>query len=131
MADATVIKIALTGLLHDIGKLAQRANLEKVYPEIIANNDEFCPPLGNGMHCYHHAAYTAFFITKYIPEGLFDKGELYNGAGHHKSPRRDIYKEADILSTGMERFDTEAREGKLVPQQNLWVNSGVGRSPRA
>lgn len=59
MTDVTVMKFALAGLLHDVSKFAQRANLEKVYPEIIANYDEFCPMMKGGWHGYLHAAHTA------------------------------------------------------------------------
>lgn len=118
MADATVMKIALAGLLHDVGKFAQRANLEKVFPEIIENYDEFCP-VKDGHHGYLHAAHTAFFIEQYIPERLFDKTELYNGARHHKNSRGDIYKEADMLSAGMDRSVYEHDEGKSYKEARL------------
>ena len=86
-----IYEIALGGLLHDIGKLMQRAGLEKDYPEIKNNYGLFCPPNG-----YFHAAHTAYFIDHFIPDGLFpdNKAELYNAARHHISVQGDIYNES-------------------------------------
>lgn len=112
--DDTVLKVALAGLLHDIGKFMQRAELEKVHSEIIDNYGGFCPLNDKKHYSYLHAAHTAYFIDKFIPENLFDKTELtelYNGARHHKNPPGDIYKEADCLSAGMDRHPPETDEG--------------------
>jgi len=102
--------VILAALLHDVGKFMQRADLEKEFPEIKGNYDLFCPSNERTQPCYLHAAHTAFFIDKYIPAGLFDKTELYNAARHHKNEFGDLYKEADILASGMERYDKEADE---------------------
>jgi CRISPR-associated protein Csm1 len=95
-----IYEVALGGLLHDIGKLMQRAGLEREYPEIKNNYAIFCPPNG-----YFHAAHTAYFVDHFIPDGLFpdNKAELYNAARHHISGQGDIYKDADCLSSGMDR----------------------------
>ena len=98
-----IYEIALGGLLHDIGKFMQRASLEKKYPEIKNNFDKFCPT----PFSYLHGAYTAYFIEKFIPDGLLDKSELYNAARHHKNSYGDIYKEADQISAGMDRYEDE------------------------
>lgn len=101
--DETVLKIALAGLLHDIGKFMQRAELEKEFPEIKDNYPDFCP---NG-NSYLHAAHTAYFIQKFIPDSLFDKAELNQAAHHHVSGQGDLYREADCISSGMERYGDE------------------------
>lgn len=108
--DDEIYKIALAGLLHDVGKFMQRADLEKEFCEIKNNYDEFCPVVDGSWHGYLHAAHTAYFIEKLIPENILsdrDKAELYNGARHHKNPSEDIYRQADILSSGMERYAEE------------------------
>ncbi|MBP8985224.1 MAG: type III-A CRISPR-associated protein Cas10/Csm1, partial [Syntrophobacterales bacterium] len=107
--DDTILKIAIAGLLHDIGKLMQRAELEKLHPEIKDNYGDFCP-LKENFFSYLHAAHTAYFVEKLIPENLFDKTELYNAARHHKNPLGDIYRDADCISAGMERYSTELDE---------------------
>ena len=108
--DETVYKIALGGLLHDIGKFMQRAELEKEFAEIKNNYDGFCPVGQDGRYGYLHAAHTAYFVEKFVPENILiktDKMELYNAARHHKNPAGDIYREADCLSAGMERYADE------------------------
>lgn len=105
--EETIYKIALAGLLHDIGKFMQRAELEKEFPEIKSYYDEFCPIGKSGYPTHLHAAHTAYFIEKFIPEGCFDKTELFNAALHHKNAAGDIYREADCLSAGMERYEDE------------------------
>ncbi len=102
-----IYEIALAGLLHDIGKLMQRAGLEKRHPEIKNNYNEFCPLSPKNFPCYLHAAHSAYFIEKFIPEGLIDKTELYNAARHHKNLPGDIYKEADSISSGIDRYEDE------------------------
>lgn len=114
-----VIVIALGGLLHDIGKFMQRAELNTQYPEIQQNYEHFCPQ--NKFHYYTHlhAAHSAYFIEKILPDfpdSPIDKNikeELFNAARHHKNPTGDIYKEADRLSSGMERHVDEADDGNF------------------
>lgn len=104
--DDSIYMVALGGLLHDIGKFMQRAELEKDFDEIKKNYEEFCPTANS----YLHAAHTAFFVERFIPEtivGREHKTELYNAARHHKNPPGDIYREADCLSAGMERYEDE------------------------
>lgn len=101
-----IYEVAIGALLHDIGKVMQRAELEKEYPVIIKNYSEFCPYYNN-YFTHLHAAHTAYFIEKCIPEGLINKEELYNAARHHINPDDDIYKISDLLSSGMERYTSE------------------------
>jgi len=105
--DDTVYIIALGGLVHDIGKFMQRAELENDFAAIREYYGEFCPLSPTKTFTHLHAAYSAFFIENFIPNGLFDKTELYNAARHHKNPVDDIYKVADIISAGMDRYDNE------------------------
>lgn len=101
------LSVVLGALLHDIGKFMQRAELEKEFPEIKENYDDFCPQNEYGKPAYLHAAHTAYFIDRYFPDGLCDKTELYNAARHHRNPAGDIYKEADRLSSGSDRQESE------------------------
>jgi CRISPR-associated protein Csm1 len=105
--NENIYAIALGGLLHDIGKFMQRAELEKKHDKINDNYDEFCPVVDGGRHGYLHAAHTAYFIEEFMQETIINtaiKAELYNAARHHKNSPGDIYREADHLSAGMERY---------------------------
>lgn len=99
--------VALGGLLHDIGKFMQRAEIERKFLQIKENYDLFCPINQYGKPRYLHAAHTAWFIENIFPDGLLDKTELYNAARHHKNLAGDIYRDADCLSSGMERYIDE------------------------
>lgn len=109
MMEGKIYEIAIAGLLHDIGKFMERAEMVKEYPEIKDNYAEFCPT----DRSYLHAAHTAYFIQHFIPDGLLDKTELYKAAHHHVSGPGDIYREADCLSSGMERYGEEADSEKF------------------
>lgn len=117
--DRKIYTIALGGMLHDIGKFMQRAELENDYPEIRDNFGNFCPLSKFGSFTHLHAAYSAFFVERFVPEGLFDKTELYNAARHHKNPEDDIFKRADSISAGMDRYDDEM-EGEDFKRTRLY-----------
>lgn len=109
-----VVLAALAGLLHDVGKLEQRANVDPWRP---AQGYEDIHPV--------HAGWTASFIQAYVPQ-LY-QGALH-GAYHHRPGQSQAENRrlgwlvalADKLSAG-ERADMEEdAEGKKVkdpPQQ--------------
>ncbi|OQX13943.1 MAG: type III-A CRISPR-associated protein Cas10/Csm1, partial [Desulfobacteraceae bacterium IS3] len=88
--------------IHDIGKFMQRAELEKEYSEIKDNYNDFCPT----PYSYLHAAHSAFFVEKFLPETLVSKEMkkyLYDACRHHLDACDKIFKIADRLSSGMDR----------------------------
>ena len=118
----TVLKIALAGLLHDIGKFAERA-----FAVEESDKDSVQQYYG-----YSHAFSTEQVIKNIFPEslekriknplGLKDCTVLNLAARHHK-PRHGfevIISEADWIASGHERaradeysqFETEGRERK-------------------
>jgi CRISPR-associated protein Csm1 len=123
--DDTVYKIALAGLLHDIGKFMQRAAGVRntadelnvaFYPdeEFINNNRDLYQPHYQNNYTHQHAVYTAAFIDhveKLLPK-RFNKGEWGLGdsfmniaAGHHKpdTAMQWIIAVADRVSSGFDR----------------------------
>lgn len=84
---------ALAGLLHDVGKLAQRAGWE------------------SGKHPERGAE----FVTRYVPETWRD--QLYAVAGHHEKPlhgrRNRVVALADHLSASEREETREAAERQL------------------
>ncbi len=124
--DDTIYKIALAGLLHDIGKFAQRAEVEKETSRVKENFAEFCPQdKATGNYSHLHAAHTAYFIETFIPENLCEKTELFNAARHHKNPPDDLYREADRISAGMERYVDEAEAGNYKDVKLLSIFDSV------
>jgi len=58
----TILKVALAGLMHDIGKFAQ--GCLPVTREYLNNNAGQYQPFQNGRHTHVHAIYTAAFIEQ-------------------------------------------------------------------
>lgn len=110
--DDTVLKVALAGLLHDIGKFAQEGMFAD--PEFINNNRQLYQPFYRDHFTHEHAVYTAAFIDhieKLLP-GEFNKANwglddpfINLAAGHHKpeTPLQWIIATADRLSSGWDR----------------------------
>ena len=110
--DDTVLKIALAGLLHDIGKFAQEGMFAD--PEFINSNRQLYQPFYQDHFTHEHTVYTAAFIDhieKLLPRE-FNKGNwgmedpfINLAAGHHK-PQTNlqwIIATADRLSSGWDR----------------------------
>ena len=98
-------KVALAALLHDVGKVAQRAREQAPLEDL----QEFAKSEDGGSHYgYVHAALTAAFITKHL-EPLWRKEGTDNlltlASRHHRpsTPLDWVVAESDWLSSGMDR----------------------------
>lgn len=113
--DERIIQIAIAGLLHDIGKLEQRARIDPwKTPEGISQEGQ---PV--------HAAWTQYFCSYAVPARF--RGAALAGAFHHnpeKSPAEDkstsrLVALADKLSAG-ERADLPDKS-KGIPRQMVTI----------
>lgn len=124
MSD-TVLKIALAGLMHDIGKFAEGGmSLSQEYTD---NNQQIYQPSRDGRPSHKHALFTAAFIEHYaqhLPSvcNQPDWGEgdrldsfINLAACHHKpeTPMQWCVTQADRLSSGLDR--ASFTDGKPVP----------------
>lgn len=125
MAD-TVIKVALAGFIHDVGKLAERAGMEvsRTYAE---DNAGLYQPYNRGQnrHTHLHALYTAALIERFAKclPSLDDQDTARTGdslinlaAMHHKpeTPLQWIVTLADRLSSGLDRQAFEGDEAGVA-----------------
>lgn len=102
-------EVTLGALLLNIGKLMQRAEVERRIPSILTDYLDYCTLDEEGNPHHLHAAYTAYFIEHILPDGMVDKTELLKAALRHKSGPDDIYRVADCLSSGMEPQSQDVR----------------------
>lgn len=116
--DDTILKIALAGLLHDIGKFAEDGMYAS--PEFLNGNAGLYQPFFNELYTHRHAVYTAAFIDnieKLLPRQFnkagwgLDDAFINLAAGHHKpeTPMQWVIAIADRVSSGWDRnnFDPE------------------------
>lgn len=110
----------LAGLLHDIGKFAERAGM--TLPDgYRANNEAVLLPEYQGRYSHVHALYSAAFIEKHqeVFHGLFSAIDRLEGGGednlrnlaarHHKpeSAGEWVVALADRISSGLDREEFE------------------------
>ncbi|WP_135467878.1 type III-A CRISPR-associated protein Cas10/Csm1 [Crenalkalicoccus roseus] len=119
------MEAALAGLLHDIGKLAQRAHaderaLREAYGGDLAGTEAAILPLRDGRYTHRHALWSDFAIREAERQRLRWPVEV-NGARlaavavRHHDPRHDdpadwILAEADRLASGLERKEKDEAE---------------------
>jgi len=127
----TVLKIALAGLLHDIGKFAQ--GCLELPPGFRENNEAIFQPTAHhgGGYSHQHAMFTAAFIEQLaasLPTKLNDpkwgggeSGDTFQklAACHHKpeSAMQRIITEADCISSGLDR--ATFAKGDSIPFQEF------------
>lgn len=120
--NSTRFDIALAGLLHDIGKIEQRA-LDDPW-----NTPQGFPKDGQPVH----ARWSEYFIQNYVPSQY--RPAAYQGVYHHqpeKSPAEDQSRSklvalADKLSAGERSDDIKEEKGNHPPQQLLSIFDRVG-----
>lgn len=110
-----LLEVALAGLLHDIGKFAQRAHREQegLSQEARSLQDYACPVTAEGYYTHQHVVYTAEFILSvlraFVPSGMNPERILHLAVYHHRPETAEDQwiTEADRLSSGMEREEDE------------------------
>ncbi|MDQ7032503.1 MAG: type III-A CRISPR-associated protein Cas10/Csm1 [Desulfonauticus sp.] len=101
------IMVILAGLVHDIGKLAQRAKAEKS-PE----DDDLLPSF-QGQYSHWHVLYTDYFVRNYLPlpkelEGRKEELALLASIHHKPHPERldqMCVAIGDRLASGIDRIE--------------------------
>ncbi|MCX7817523.1 MAG: type III-A CRISPR-associated protein Cas10/Csm1 [Syntrophales bacterium] len=121
----TVLKVALAGLLHDIGKIAEYAMETEVDQDYLDRNAILFQPVFRGRYTHRHATYTSAFIEwleKSLPEELnraqwgLEDTFVKLAAGHHRpeTALQWIIAEADRLSAGWDRLTFEKEYNSAI-----------------
>lgn len=131
-------QIYLAALLHDIGKFYQRADSGSVYSskylkEHGREESTFCPLMpGSNKYTHKHVLWTAQFIEDFAPvfknllqsshseENLLDLAAKHHLKKEQLSKYEAIIKEADCLSSGMDRSSDEALKDAMDEQETSW-----------
>lgn len=121
-------RVALAGLLHDLGKFAERARIQVDRDRLDSQVSQYCPfRRQGGYHTHKHAAYTALawdVIEPMLPEVTGEDvfpfaawntpevdDSLVNAASRHHKPEtflQWIVATADRVASGFEREKFEA-----------------------
>lgn len=99
--------IALGGLLHDIGKFMQRADLS--LSQQSKEMERFLCPQYRGHYSHQHVLWTNEFFERFFPPSYLsteELGEVSNLAAYHHRPETELQRliqRADVLSAGYDR----------------------------
>ena len=116
--DSTFWDVSLAALIHDIGKLGQRAFPPKggLSEQSRRMTEILCPKSGDPrfpekqFHSHLHVLYTNEFLNlveNSLPE-CFDFSQMINLSARHHQPETDLQKlvtEADHLASAIERVN--------------------------
>ena len=112
-----VWQVALAALLHDVGKLAQRAEADPERYRTLSNLHEFARTDERGVTSYHHAAYTWQFMEEHLgwlcTVGEGGDANIAGWAARHHKPSSIwdwIVAESDRLSASMDRGEPHPDE---------------------
>jgi CRISPR-associated protein Csm1 len=122
--EPTVLKIAMAGFFHDLGKFVDIDCLD-LPGDYLDNNAGSFLPVWNGKYSHWHALHTAAFIdsmSDYLPPACSDPkwgtGEAFIrlACAHHRpdSPMEQIVTQADHISSGMDRETFDSGRNKSV-----------------
>jgi len=144
--DETVLKIALAGFLHDIGKFADKDTLN-ISEQYINDNADLYQPHYKDKYTHRHAVYTAAFIEKieeHLPKEFnqanwgMEDSFINLAAGHHNpyTSMQWIIAMADRISSGWDRETFEKEYNLSVAWQDykktrlLPIFEGLMKDPK-
>ncbi|MDO5774513.1 MAG: type III-A CRISPR-associated protein Cas10/Csm1 [Spirochaetales bacterium] len=108
MIDENITKeeIVIAAWLHDVGKFAQRAEVQELYSRQLEGR--YCKTTKDGRFTHQHVVYTEGFLSRYkdvLPDNVnFEHIKTLAASHHNPSSYYDwIISQADCLSSGSDR----------------------------
>lgn len=108
MLDVNITKeeLVIAAWLHDVGKFAQRADIQELYDSKLEGR--YCRTTKDGRFTHQHVVYTEGFLNKYkdvLPDNINFEHIKTLAASHHNpsSYFEWIISQADCLSSGSDR----------------------------
>ena len=101
----TLLEVAFSGLIHDIGKFYQRTFMKS---DLTENEKDVTPITNIGYHTHLHSGYTSRFLQNYLK--FNDEFERLTSS-HHLSENSDflnMLKKADVIASRIDRKDEES-----------------------
>ncbi|MDY0043907.1 MAG: type III-A CRISPR-associated protein Cas10/Csm1 [Syntrophales bacterium] len=126
--DETVLKVAVAGFMHDIGKFADK-DLWNISEQFLVDNADLYQPHYKENYTHRHAVYTAAFIDhieKLLPREFnranwgMEDSFINLAAGHHKpeTPLQWIIAMADRIGSGWDRDNFDKEYNRAVAWQD-------------
>lgn len=103
--DYSLLDVAFSGLMHDIGKFYQRTFMKS---DLTETEKDVTPITNIGYHTHLHSGYTSRFLQSYL--SLNNEFERLTSA-HHLSENSEfltILKQADVIASKIDRKDEES-----------------------
>ncbi len=132
-----ILEVGLAGLLHDVGKALQRADLPlSEAAQRMANH--LCPEGEHGP-THRHVLWTNELLDRYgswFPAELSRPRVLELASAHHRpgTPEQWLIAEADRLASGHDRrarSEDETREFRLVPLKSVFGGLRLTERPHS
>lgn len=103
--DYSLLEVAFSGLMHDIGKFYQRTFIKS---DLTQHEKDVTPIAKAGYHTHLHSAYTSRFFREHLK--MFDEFERLTSSHHLNENNQflNLLKNADKIASKIDRNDEDS-----------------------
>ena len=103
--DYSLLEVAFSGLMHDIGKFYQRTYIKS---DLTQHEKDVTPIAKAGYHTHLHSAYTSRFFREHLKK--FDEYERLTSSHHLQENNQflNLIKKADVIASRIDRNDEDS-----------------------
>ncbi len=103
--DYSLLEVAFSGLMHDIGKFYQRTFIKS---DLTQHEKDVTPIAKAGYHTHLHSAYTSRFFREHLK--MFDEFERLTSSHHLNENNQflNLLKKADVIASKIDRNDEDS-----------------------